>query len=390
MSSRNLVVDYLIKSYSNRRLPDDESDLDKYAADLLLKEATQKEKSYKRDGLSAYSSPSPAKMNMRFLNNVVQSTSNHNHALLEKTKANCNLKLEQLDRETRRRRYDSSESEDSDHHRKPRKKHRKEYPSETDDSDYNRKSKKKHRKRKSSRRQSRSRSKSPDLVIESKVERGGTYLYEEKYKSRGRTSDSVRPHKTRTPSRSVSVESDYRYRKSSSKSKRRTHSVTDEKKDVKETGIAEKARTGVDDDNTPELKYPQSTNSHKSDSASVPTTSKDRNGKPDILSIPKRGRGAIGSSQLDKYFEEGYDPKLDISNYDESNIHWYVHSLQTEADAALLETMKKKKKKERHHKKKKDRKRRASSESESEDDKMFGPRVKSSEEMQPRPTVCPW
>ncbi|KAI8818493.1 uncharacterized protein EV422DRAFT_569541 [Fimicolochytrium jonesii] len=42
----------------------------------------------------------------------------------------------------------------------------------------------------------------------------------------------------------------------------------------------------------------------------------------------KRGRGAIGSSRLDKFFDDGYDPALDLDNYDDASLVHYVERLE--------------------------------------------------------------
>jgi len=81
-----------------------------------------------------------------------------------------------------------------------------------------------------------------------------------------------------------------------------------------------------------------------------------------------RGRGTIGSSQLDKVFQTDYNPKLDMDNYDDTNMHHYIEALddlQYQKEQEIKEkkhkhkskyekkksTHKKRKKKEKHSKK---------------------------------------
>ncbi|KAI9100676.1 hypothetical protein DFS34DRAFT_615374 [Phlyctochytrium arcticum] len=44
--------------------------------------------------------------------------------------------------------------------------------------------------------------------------------------------------------------------------------------------------------------------------------------------VVKRGRGDVGSSRLDKFFDEKYDPGLDIDNYDDNSLSHYVSRLE--------------------------------------------------------------
>ncbi|KAI9363976.1 hypothetical protein DFJ73DRAFT_956404 [Zopfochytrium polystomum] len=46
------------------------------------------------------------------------------------------------------------------------------------------------------------------------------------------------------------------------------------------------------------------------------------------LALPKRGRGDVGSSRLDKVFQKDYRPQLDFENYDENSMHHYVAALE--------------------------------------------------------------
>jgi hypothetical protein len=86
-----------------------------------------------------------------------------------------------------------------------------------------------------------------------------------------------------------------------------------------------------------------------------------------------RGRGAVGSSRLDKFFEPGYNPRLDFDNYDDTNMHHYItafEELKEELDGSKsLKKKKTKKKKKKKSKKKRDKsKSSSSSSSDSESD----------------------
>ncbi|ORY96359.1 hypothetical protein BCR43DRAFT_524469 [Syncephalastrum racemosum] len=98
-------------------VPDE--DLDRYVADLILKEAAAKKEKYDRVGVRAYqpnhASQPPNRLNKRFLMNVVKSTDTHNQAL---------LRQEREEEEARRARRIQQEEEDNDrHHHKRRKRH---------------------------------------------------------------------------------------------------------------------------------------------------------------------------------------------------------------------------------------------------------------------------
>ncbi|KAJ3219435.1 hypothetical protein HDU67_001266 [Dinochytrium kinnereticum] len=72
-----------------------------------------------------------------------------------------------------------------------------------------------------------------------------------------------------------------------------------------------------------------------------------------------RGRGNVGPVHLDKLFTEGYNPRLDIENYDESNLHHYVDALEDLSTKTMKSSKKKKSKeakKEKKDKKKKKKK----------------------------------
>ncbi|RKO85238.1 hypothetical protein BDK51DRAFT_20984 [Blyttiomyces helicus] len=95
-----------------------------------------------------------------------------------------------------------------------------------------------------------------------------------------------------------------------------------------------------------------------------------------------RGRGATGSSRLDKYFEPDYNPLLDTDNFDDQSFDHYVSHLEELAqaggakDAASTKSKKKqkkeKKKKDKKEKKKKRKKERKSRRSDDEDDSSDG------------------
>ncbi|CEI89383.1 hypothetical protein RMCBS344292_03745 [Rhizopus microsporus] len=113
-----------------------DEDIDKYVADLILKEAEEKRKKYQEVGIQAYQPVTKPRPNTRFLLNVVKATDSHNQAVLRANERNINkLRKDRLKREEETRR--SHDDSDSPHKRKR---------SSSDDSDDDRTSKKSKRK----------------------------------------------------------------------------------------------------------------------------------------------------------------------------------------------------------------------------------------------------
>ncbi|KAJ3410631.1 hypothetical protein HDV05_003522 [Chytridiales sp. JEL 0842] len=73
-----------------------------------------------------------------------------------------------------------------------------------------------------------------------------------------------------------------------------------------------------------------------------------------------RGRGSIGGSRLDKFFEPGYNPRLDFDNYDDSSLHHYISALEEVSEKQKKTTEKKSKEKRKSKKKKKKKKKKGS------------------------------
>ncbi|KAI8051046.1 uncharacterized protein B0P05DRAFT_591913 [Gilbertella persicaria] len=113
-SAINSVVTDLIRAAAGagaQHVADE--DVDKYVADLILKEAEEKRKKYKDIGVKAYL-PEPTqkpKPNTRFLLNVVKATDSHNQAVIRANEENVTrLRRERLERErhqTKKRRSQS-------------------------------------------------------------------------------------------------------------------------------------------------------------------------------------------------------------------------------------------------------------------------------------------
>ncbi|KAJ3012782.1 hypothetical protein HKX48_006087 [Thoreauomyces humboldtii] len=82
--------------------------------------------------------------------------------------------------------------------------------------------------------------------------------------------------------------------------------------------------------------------------------------------LVKRGRGPIGSSRLDKFFADGYDPGLDMDNYDDDSLAQYIarlESLPVKGDDTEVRREKKRAKKEAKEKRKKKKERKKSKKS---------------------------
>ncbi|KAL0138519.1 hypothetical protein V8B55DRAFT_1361249 [Mucor lusitanicus] len=122
----NSVVSDLIRAAAGagaRNVSDE--DVDKYVADLILKEAEEKRKKYNQVGVKAYQPDTPPinkpKPNTRFLLNMVKATDSHNQAVIRANEENvAKLRQERLERE-RKQREESRRKDDerrrSRHHR---------------------------------------------------------------------------------------------------------------------------------------------------------------------------------------------------------------------------------------------------------------------------------
>ncbi|KAJ3113506.1 hypothetical protein HDU96_003329 [Phlyctochytrium bullatum] len=251
-----------------------DQEIEKYIAELILKESQESEKKYAREGVSAYLDPERRsrlpKPNTRFLASVVKSTHSHNKALLEQLQEDARSKLKTLQKtETPERKRKSHEL---DTQRDPDRDRRR--PRSEDDT---------------RRRRDRGDNYSPnrrDATEEDKSTRRGRDTYEEDTRKRRR---------------------------------------------VEAEPEAEKVLECI-----------------------VPkATSED---SPPAEPKTFRGRGSVGPVRLDQLFTEGYNPRLDFDNYDDSSLHHYVEALQELNPKATASKEKKSKKEKKKHKKKKKKK----------------------------------
>ncbi|KAI9250393.1 hypothetical protein EDC94DRAFT_527149 [Helicostylum pulchrum] len=121
----NNVVANLIRAAAGSSAKDvSDQDVDKYVADLILKEAQEKRIKYDKVGVEAYQpnglikKPKP-KPNTRFLLNVVKATDSHNQFVIKANEDNvAKLREERLQREREER-----ERRRSREHRRDDKKH---------------------------------------------------------------------------------------------------------------------------------------------------------------------------------------------------------------------------------------------------------------------------
>ncbi|KAI8360861.1 hypothetical protein EDC96DRAFT_226967 [Choanephora cucurbitarum] len=111
----NSVVTDLIRAAAGASARDvADEDVDKYVADLILKEAEEKRKKYNAVGVKAYQpEPQKPKPNTRFLLNVVKATDSHNQAVIRTNEQNvARWRRERLERErsgpTRKRTYETT------------------------------------------------------------------------------------------------------------------------------------------------------------------------------------------------------------------------------------------------------------------------------------------
>ncbi|CAG8759959.1 2662_t:CDS:2, partial [Racocetra persica] len=126
-SALDIVVNQLVRASVGGNIPSSlsDEDLDKYVADLIMKEASAKNKLYNKEGIRAYlpHTETPQcnlpKTNKRFLLNVIKSVDGHNQALIKKSEEDAAAarmrnfrRLERLHRRrsSKRRHRDSDRS----------------------------------------------------------------------------------------------------------------------------------------------------------------------------------------------------------------------------------------------------------------------------------------
>ncbi|KAJ3045519.1 hypothetical protein HDV00_009174 [Rhizophlyctis rosea] len=268
-----------------------DDDIDRYVAELIAQEAAVANKRYDTFGVSAFlgQKKNLPKPNKRFLSNVIKSTDAHNEALLRKEREEAEDRLKELkrkrreelnpdsrDRRRRHRDRESGDAADGRHDRDSRKRRRRErddrvseYESDECGGDRHRPTGIEHKVGHSS---DRSRSRSPKGRL-----KGGGYR-------RGSESDDD------SVAREVS------------------HSA------------AQTAPSSVMSSQTRPITDSRSTNPAPQPTPH-PTSS--------TPSPPKmRGRGTTGSTRLDKYFSAGYDPRLDLDNYDDNSLLHYIENLE--------------------------------------------------------------
>ncbi|CAB4493516.1 hypothetical protein RhiirA5_348060 [Rhizophagus irregularis] len=306
-SALDVAVNQLVRA-SVGGVPSTISDesLDKYVADLILKEAATKNKEYNKDGLRAYlphTGTPPCTLprtNKRFLFNVVKNVDGHNQALLRKIEEEAAARRRALNRS---RRHDS----DDERRRYSRRRHsdryrRKDRKTSNTSDDYDRyysdydtysDSERDERDRKSSHK-------------------------ERKYSSRNPKHDDVRSSSSRTKSSRRSVSPISSSSSSNYLDKTSTRLVSNE------------------------LRKEQ-TNSSNNKSTSQ-------------LNIIKKGRGEVSNgSKMDKYFRKDYNPMFDIEPFIGEN-NWFNYNvfdqIITEKSQSLDDDDNKKKKKKHKEKSK--------------------------------------
>ncbi|GBC07155.1 hypothetical protein RclHR1_00730004 [Rhizophagus clarus] len=317
-SALDVAVNQLVRA-SVGGVPSTISDesLDKYVADLILKEAAAKNKQYNKEGVRAYlpnTGTPPCKLpktNKRFLFNVVKNVDFHNQALIRKMEEEAAARRRALNRSRRhdsddeRRRYSRSRRSER-YHRKDRK-----YSNMSDDYDR-------------------------------------YHSDDDDYSNSER--DRKLNHKERKYSSRTSKHDDVRSSSSRKKSTRRSVSPVSSSS----SDYPEKASTRLISN---ELRKEQTNLSIDSPS----------NKSASRLNIIKKGRGEVSNgSKMDKYFRKDYNPMFDIEPFiGEDN--WFNYEVfdQIITEKPLDDDTKKRKKrhkekskhKKEKHKSKKKRKR---------------------------------
>ncbi|KAI8586972.1 hypothetical protein BDZ88DRAFT_263155 [Geranomyces variabilis] len=282
-SALNSVVSSLMRAAIGgvpSTVSDDE--LQRYIADKVLEDAAKSNARYSaRNTATKWQSPSltaqpknALKPNKRFLAAVIRSTDSHNDALLKKEAVEAELRLTALEKSDARSEEDGESSNRAD-------------------SDLDRRAQ--HREQRSHR--SSSRSRSPPTIV-----------------SRSRRSEaphvSDRHHKTRRRRREDSSS-----RSRSPPQSKRRHLQSQDENPRRRSRLP--SESDSDDDGSEDDKHRRLTHDSRSDRRRSGSHPDDLQASTPAPPLPpsKRGRGAIGSSRMDRYFEKGYDPSLDIDNY---------------------------------------------------------------------------
>ncbi|KAI7849470.1 hypothetical protein BDC45DRAFT_520450 [Circinella umbellata] len=295
-----------------------DDDIDKYVAELILKEAEAKRKKYDNEGVRAYQPDFGAhqpnnlpKPNKRFFLNMIKATDSYNQSLKEQEEI---TKKEEQEFKQRKRRHEKHEYS-SDEYQKKRRHH---YDSVQNNSD---------------RRQS-------------------------------AKDDNDRLFRRRGGSQYDSYEQQRRRESSSSQ-------CDDDKSDYRRRDLKKKRH------NTHHRNRSPSRNNCNGKNFNALTTTNSAPEKPTSLPVVVRGRGQATqgtSSNMDKYFSKNYDPLLDV----EPDLDEMVYTQFTDGDDDLKTKKKRKKdKKDRKKKSKKKKSKKEKEETDSNDDDSDYARVES-------------
>ncbi|TPX49993.1 hypothetical protein SeMB42_g00544 [Synchytrium endobioticum] len=236
-----------------------EEDVDKYIAEMIMKEAQAKRKKFEEIGISAYTDAERTtfKPNKRFMKAVIQQTDNHNKALQRQIRDDASKRLREM-----RAGASSDAMADSD------------YISGIGDS--------------GDKRQGKMRAWSDnfatddaEMFAEEAIEPTDVLDRDE-----GRVGGDIRANKS-----------------------------------GKEERTWQKRRK--DDDHDHSSRQPSNPSKESTLISFMPPL---RNSNSPAKAV--RGRGGLGSLRLDKYFESDYNPRLDMDNFDESNLDVYVEALE--------------------------------------------------------------
>ncbi|KAG9287295.1 hypothetical protein G9A89_008925 [Geosiphon pyriformis] len=320
-SALDLVVNQLVRASVGgvpSSLPDE--DLDRYVADLILKEAAAKSQKYNKEGVRAYlphlgvppcTLPKP---NKRFLFNVVKSVDDHNQALIKKEEESARKHAQTLDHNSRNKKA----------------KHRDHYHSEHS-SVYS------EREEKSFEYQNRSSS------------------YDNEQKEHFSEQERNQGFVHKKPSRSYSPcisEPD--------------HEFNDPKLPIKQSHLTASSESSSSYPNSLEIrKNPKKR--HLSEISKDLISKKEiqpKKASGELIAFKGRGEASDGS-KMDKYFQKDYDPTQDIEPFLRDN-QWFIDYGQFEQNILSKKqivddyeddkTSKKLKRRKKDHKKEKDRK----------------------------------
>ncbi|KAF5393542.1 hypothetical protein D9757_000552 [Collybiopsis confluens] len=370
MSSLSSVVSNLVRASMGTSVSPSVTDeeLDKHVRDLLIKDAKKRAERYGQQGIRAYlasglSDSNAPKANKRFLSSVIKSTDEHNKAVLRAQALSAEeINREKREQEMKERRARAEEAVQAEKMRRSGSSRRTVRDTESwdkwDGATGDRKGKRKRnwetwsggededeqhhksRRRRSHRSRSRDGDRRSSRRERSRERRAGsskTHTHSDRSsrhdKERSRRSPSVsssREHHSRSSKKHRALSEELRHSQSPTPPSDRTlaeSSTTGDRESMLRKKLKSKSAVSGDTQSTepplsrrspsPELRHRPSRESRpRTPKRSKPSRSSPHSSQMSISRSPTPGAEEPGPalpSKMDKYFEESYDPRLDVT-----------------------------------------------------------------------------